>query len=52
MVAQAELFPLPALHVWQRRFYDFNVYSRHKRIEKLRHMQRNPVRRGLVTEAD
>jgi putative transposase len=35
-------------HVWQRRFYDFNVWSERKRIEKLRYMHRNPVKRGLV----
>lgn len=33
---------------WQARFYDFNVYSRKKIIEKLRYMHRNPVKRGLV----
>lgn len=33
---------------WQPRFYDFNVWSREKRIEKLRYMHRNPVHRGLV----
>ncbi len=27
-----------AAHVWQRRFYDFNVWSKRKRIEKLRYM--------------
>jgi REP-associated tyrosine transposase len=36
-------------HVWQPRFYDFNVWSPEKRIEKLRYLHRNPVRRGLVT---
>ncbi len=35
---------------WQRRFYDFNVWSRKKRIEKLHYMHMNPVRRGLVFE--
>lgn len=35
-------------HVWQRRFYDFVVWNRHKRAEKLRYMHQNPVRRGLV----
>jgi|SRR5450631_4188048 putative transposase len=39
-------------HVWQRRFYDFNVWSEDKRIEKLRYMHRNPVERGLVAEPD
>jgi putative transposase len=38
--------------VWQRRFYDFNVWTEHKRIEKLRYMHRNPVKRGLVEEPD
>jgi len=33
---------------WQRRFYDFNVWSRKKKIEKLNYMHLNPVKRGLV----
>ena len=33
---------------WQRRYYDFNVHSEKKRVEKLRYMHRNPVVRGLV----
>ncbi|MGA7522849.1 MAG: transposase, partial [Acidobacteriaceae bacterium] len=33
---------------WQARYYDFNVFSEGKRIEKLRYMHRNPVKRGLV----
>ncbi len=33
---------------WQARFYDFNVWSAKKHIEKLRYMHRNPVKRGLV----
>ena len=37
--------PMP---IWQPRFYDFNVWTEHKRIEKLRYMHRNPVKRGLV----
>ena len=35
-------------HFWQPRFYDFNVWTEKKRIEKLRYMHRNPVKRGLV----
>ena len=35
-------------HFFQPRFYDFNVYTRKKMIEKLRYMHRNPVKRGLV----
>ena len=33
---------------WQPRYYDFNVHNDLKRIEKLRYMHRNPVKRGLV----
>lgn len=39
-------------HVWQRRFYDFNVRTEQKRVEKLRYMHRNPVKRGLVLEPE
>ena len=48
--AQQELFAAEAEHVWQHRFYDFNVWNERKRIEKLRYMHRNPVERGLVAE--
>jgi putative transposase len=33
---------------WQARFYDFNVYSKGKKMEKLNYMHANPVIRGLV----
>jgi len=39
-------------HVWQRRFYDFNVWSERKRVEKLHYMHRNPVKDGLVLEPE
>ena len=39
-----------ALPVWQRRFYNFNVYSAKKRREKLEYMHRNPVTRRLVKD--
>jgi putative transposase len=39
-------------HIWQRRFYDFVVWTEHKRVEKLRYIHRNPVKRGLVLEPD
>jgi putative transposase len=47
---QAMLFgdAVTADHFWQRRFYDFNVFSQRKLVEKLRYMHRNPVRRGLA----
>src|ERR1700678_2372053 len=35
---------------WERRFYDFNVWSLKKRIEKLHYMHMNPVVRGLAPE--
>jgi REP element-mobilizing transposase RayT len=31
---------------WQARFYDFNVWTTKKRVEKLRYTHRNPVQRG------
>ncbi len=43
---------LEAGHVWQRGFYDFVVRSEEKKIEKLKYIHRNPVRRGLVLEPD
>jgi putative transposase len=33
---------------WLPRYYDFNVHSETKRIEKLKYIHRNPVSRGLV----
>ncbi len=33
---------------WQIRYYDFNVFTQRKQVEKLRYVHRNPVRRGLV----
>jgi putative transposase len=32
----------------RRRYYDFNVWTGKKRVEELRYIHRNPVRRGLV----
>jgi len=37
-------------HFWQHRFYDFNVWSDEKKIEKLEYMHQNPVKRGLVQD--
>ena len=33
---------------WQSRYYDFNVFTQAKFVEKLRYIHRNPVTRGLV----
>jgi len=38
--------------IWQARFYDFNVWTESKRIEKLRYIHRNPVKRGLVSSPE
>ncbi len=37
---------------WQTRFYDFNVWSHAKKVEKLKYMHRNPVKRGLVARPE
>ena len=47
--AQTEVFEPGPQHIWQPRFYDFNVWTARKRVEKLRYLHRNPVKRGLVT---
>jgi hypothetical protein len=44
--------PVAVGHVWQRRFYDFVVFSDKKRVEKLRYMHRNPIERGLVLKPE
>jgi putative transposase len=41
-----------SMPIWQPRFYDFNVWTEGKRIEKLNYMHRNPVTRGLVVEPE
>jgi putative transposase len=40
------------LRFWQVRYYDFPVWSEPKRVEKLRYIHRNPVKRGLVTRPE
>jgi len=51
-VAQLRLWSDPPLRYaprfWQRRFYDFNVWSFEKKNEKLNYMHFNPVKRGLA----
>jgi hypothetical protein len=37
---------------WQARYDDFNVWTDARRIEKLRSMHRNPVKRGLVGKSE
>jgi len=38
--------------LWQRGFYDFNIYSEAKLLEKLDYMHSNPVKAGLVSSPD
>jgi REP element-mobilizing transposase RayT len=48
---QAELFKVSVrAPFWQARFYDFNVWTDHKRVEKLNYMHHNPVKRGWVSQ--
>ncbi|HVC48308.1 MAG TPA: transposase [Terracidiphilus sp.] len=37
---------------WQIRYYDFNVLTQRKFVEKLRYIHRNPVARGLVSKPE
>ena len=37
---------------WQERYYDFNLWSERKFVEKLRYIHRNPVTRGLVARPE
>jgi putative transposase len=37
---------------WETRYFDFNVWSRPKQVEKLRYIHRNPVVRGLVQKPE
>jgi len=35
--------------VWEARYYDFNVFTERKRIEKLAYIHNNPITAGLAT---
>ena len=39
-------------HFWQRRFYDFVVWTEKKVTEKLNYMHENPVKRGLAAKPE
>jgi putative transposase len=43
-----QLHPRVSSPFWLPRYYDFNVWSEDKRVDKLRYIHRNPVQRGLV----
>ncbi len=48
----SKLLTSPGRQFWQTRYYDFNVHTEAKRLEKLRYIHRNPVTRGLVTRPE
>ena len=50
--AQCEFWCASGERVWRRCFYDFNIWSEYKRIEKLIYMHGNPVKRKLVEEPE
>jgi putative transposase len=50
--AARKLRPGIATPFWYARYYDFNVWTDRKRIEKLRYIHRNPVKRGLVAKPE
>ena len=39
-------------HFWQKRYYDFNVCTSQKRVEKLKYIHLNPVHRSLVEKPE
>jgi putative transposase len=47
-ITSRRLRPANLQRFWQVRYYDFPVWSEKKRIEKLRYIHRNPVKRGLA----
>ncbi len=47
-----ELKPPDQKQFWQRRYYDFNVSSTEKFIEKIHYIHRNAVTRGLVSKPE
>ncbi len=51
-VARQLVVPDSQPRSWQRRYYDFNVWTEDKRVEKLRYLHRNPVARGLVAKPE
>ncbi len=51
-ITSRRLRPAGLRSFWQVRYYDFPVWSEQKRVEKLRYIHRNPVRRGLVSHPE
>jgi putative transposase len=44
--------PIDRGHFWQKRYYDRNIRSYSDFMEKLRHIHRNPVKRGLCEKPE
>ena len=42
----------PKFRLWQPGFYDFNIFSDEKLLEKLNYIHNNPVSAGLVLSPD
>ena len=38
------------IHVWQKRYYPFNIFTPEKALEKIEYMHNNPVKAGLVDD--
>ena len=51
-ITSRKLKPQSTARFWQIRYYDFPVWSEKKRIEKVRYIHRNPVKRGLVARPE
>ena len=51
-VTARKLAPGGGTPFWQARYYDFNVWTAKKRVEKLKYMHRNPVKRALVEKPE
>ena len=48
----AKVLKRESVPFWQARYYDFNLFSQMKFVEKLRYIHRNPVTRGLVEKPE
>jgi putative transposase len=51
-VSVSKLAKEECVHFWQKRYYDTNLHSHEKFIEKLRYIHRNPVRAKLVAKPE
>jgi putative transposase len=51
-ITSRKLKPAGSVRFWQARYYDFPVWSERKRVEKLKYIHRNPVKRGLVARPE